>query len=340
MYPNYFYRYVTVILCSLLLLACQPVKDPQWALQGNTMGTTYHIKLVVPEQSELTEAQLQKKIDQLLIDVNHAMSTYQPDSELSRFNQLTDHQVVTLSQATRTVIEESIRLYHMTDGALDITVGPLVNLWGFGPKARPHTIPSDEVIEQTRLQTGVQHIQLSDEGISKAIPDLYIDLSSIAKGYGVDAVADLLEKQGVRDYLVEIGGEMRLSGHKADGSDWRVAIEKPESMDRAVQQIISIGDNGIATSGDYRNYYEENGVRYSHTIDPQTGKPIQHKLVSVTVVTPSCMTADGLATAINVMGFEKGKAFALEHNLAVLLINRQDGQFEAYNTPAFEPYLR
>ncbi|WP_416307541.1 FAD:protein FMN transferase [Neptunicella sp. SCSIO 80796] len=340
MYPNYFYRYLCVIACSLLLIACQPASEPQWALQGKTMGTTYHIKLVAPEQTELTETQLQQEIDQLLVDVNHAMSTYQPDSELSRFNQLTDHQVFPLSSATRTVVEESIRLYHMTDGALDITVGPLVNLWGFGPKARPHTIPDDELIEKTRLKTGVEKIQLTDEGITKTITDLYVDLSSIAKGYGVDVVAQLLERHGISNYLVEIGGEMRLSGHKLDGSDWRVAVEKPESMQRTVQQIISIGDNGIATSGDYRNYYEEDGIRYSHTIDPQTGKPIQHKLVSVTVVDPSCMTADGFATAINVMGFEKGKAFALEHNLAVLLINRENGQFKAYNTPAFEPYLR
>ena len=332
---------IFAILASIMLLsACQPAQDNLWSLEGRTMGTSYHIKLVAPQQFALSKVQLQQQIDAALVAVNDSMSTYQQDSELSKFNRLPADNLFPISAPLRKVLNESIRLQHLSNGVLDVTVGPLVNLWGFGPNARPEVIPSAEELQAARAKVGIEHIQLTEEGLSKDIDDLYIDLSTIAKGYGVDVVAELLEENAIDDYLVEIGGEMRLAGSKADGSEWRVAVEKPETSVRAVQQIISVGNNGLATSGDYRNYHEENGVRYSHLIDPATGKPITHNLVSVTVVHPSCMTADGLATAINVMGLEKGKAFAEENNLAVMLISRENGEFKTYNSPQFAAYLR
>ncbi|MDN4502570.1 FAD:protein FMN transferase [Alteromonadaceae bacterium BrNp21-10] len=332
-------RSLSFFVTLSLLSACEPAPDPHWLLQGRTMGTTYNVKLVTPE-SALTQATLQQQIDEALIAVNDSMSTYQQDSELSRFNQSEKGALIAVSPALRKVLNESIRLHQLSAGVLDVTVGPLVNLWGFGPKARPEVVPDDNAIQQAREQVGIEHIQLTDEGLSKDIDDLYVDLSTIAKGYGVDVIAELLEQQNIHDYLIEIGGEMRIAGSKQDGAEWRVAIEKPESTTRSVQQIISVGDNGIATSGDYRNYHEENGVRYSHLIDPFTGKPITHNLVSVTVVHPSCMTADGMATAISVMGLEKGITFAEENNLAVMLISREKDGFKTYNSPEFAAYLR
>ncbi|MBN7819515.1 FAD:protein FMN transferase [Bowmanella yangjiangensis] len=330
-------RLFSLGLLWLLLAACSPAPT-EVALAGKTMGTTYHIKFV--NHAKLDEQALQSEIDDALALVNKQMSTYDPDSELSRFNQWQSLEPFSLSPQTLKVMREAKRLGEISGGKLDVTVGPLVNLWGFGPKARPEHVPAQQIIDDAKAQTGLHKLLLQDRSASKTQPDLYVDLSTIAKGYGVDVVADILDAKGLHDYLVEIGGEMRLSGVKANSSPWRVAIEKPLSSERAVQQIISVGNNAVATSGDYRNYFEENGIRYSHLIDPTTGYPIQHNLVSVTVVHPSSMTADGLATAINIMGAEKGKAFAEEHNLAVLLITREKDGFKAYNSAEFEPFLQ
>jgi thiamine biosynthesis lipoprotein len=232
-----------------------------------------------------------------------------------------------------------LRIGELSKGYLDITVGPLVNLWGFGPQARPEVIPDEQTIAAIRDKVGLEKLTLQEGGVIKQHPEMYVDLSTVAKGFGVDQVAAILEKAGISNYLVEVGGEMRLSGAKANGIGWRIAIEKPVTHERAVQKLISIGDNALATSGDYRNYFEENGRRYSHLIDPKTGYPIQHNLVSVTVVHPSCVLADGFATAISVMGKEAGMAMALENSLAVMLITRENGEFKEYTTPQFEQYL-
>ncbi len=298
------------------------------------MGTTYNVKYVIGEQSEI--AGLQAQIDARLAEINKLMSTYDPTSELSRFNQNRYTKAYQLSEETALVIKEALRLGQLSDGVLDITVGPLVNLWGFGPNKRPEKTPDDATIEASREYVGLDKIQLNGTRLKKLHPLVYVDLSTIAKGYGVDEVAAILESQGVENYLVEIGGEMRVAGQRGDGSEWIIAIEKPVSTERSVQRYISIGRNAIATSGDYRLFYEEKGVRYSHLIDPRTGKPIQHNLVSVTVVDKSSMTADGLATAFNVMGWEEAKALAEEYQLAVYLIRKVDGDFEEYASKEFE----
>ena len=201
---------------------------------------------------------------------------------------------------------------------------------------RPETIPSEEDVAAVREYVGLDKLQVQGNALVKGHPQLYVDLSTIAKGYGVDVVADLLEENGIHNYLVEIGGEMRVKGEKGDGSPWLIAIEKPVSNQRAVQKVVSIGENAIATSGDYRNYYEQDGTRYSHLIDPRTGKPIQHNTVAVTVVHKSSMTADGLATAFNVMGWEDAIEVAEANDIAVFIIRRKDKDFEEYTSPAFE----
>jgi len=298
------------------------------------MGTTYNVKFVSIDA--VNKLELTQQIEQSLIDINLLMSTYIQDSELSRFNQWNSIKPFPISATTLKVLNEAKRLSDMSEGMLDVTVGPLVNLWGFGPKSQPVKIPTEALINMTRKLVGIDKLTIGPSWASKAEPALYVDLSTIAKGYAVDQLAELLGTHAITNYLVEIGGEMRLSGVKKSGTPWKIAIEKPETEQRAVQKIISIGTNAVATSGDYRNYYESDGVRYSHLINPNTGYPISHNLVSVTVVHPSSMTADGLATALNVMGKDKALALAETFNIAVLLITKEKDNFTEYTSSKFE----
>jgi thiamine biosynthesis lipoprotein len=298
------------------------------------MGTTYNVKFVPVVGVDKQE--LRQQIEQKLININQLMSTYIPDSELSRFNQWRNLEPFPMSIQTLKVLNEAKRLGDMSAGLLDVTVGPLVNLWGFGPQSRPIKIPTDKLIKMTKLQTGLDKLIIGKTWASKTQPELYVDLSTIAKGYAVDQLAELLAASKITNYLVEIGGEMRLAGVKASGIPWKIAIEKPETNQRTIQKIISIGTNAVATSGDYRNYYETDGVRYSHLINPNTGYPIRHNLVSVTVVHPSSMTADGLATALNVMGKEKALELADTYNIAVLLITKEKGVYNEYTSAKFD----
>jgi thiamine biosynthesis lipoprotein len=323
-----------IVVISTMLIACSPPKDQETHITGPTMGTTYNVKFV-PVVGVDTE-KLKQQIEKSLIDINLLMSTYIKDSELSRFNQWNSVEPFPMSTQTLKVLNEAKRLGAMSAGLLDVTVGPLVNLWGFGPQSRPVKIPTEERINLTKEQIGLDKLIVGPSWASKTEPTLYVDLSTIAKGYAVDQLAELLGTHEITNYLVEIGGEMRLSGIKASGTPWKIAIEKPETDQRSVQKIISIGTNAVATSGDYRNYYETDGVRYSHLINPNTGYPISHNLVSVTVIHPSSMTADGLATALNVMGKEKALELAETFNIAVLLITKEKDGFKEYTSAKFE----
>lgn len=308
------------------------------SLSGNTMGTTYHIKVVHSES--LPDVQLlQAEIDLALEKVNDQMSTYRPNSELSLFNQMTRNAQMEVSPDTAKVIAEGIELYKITDGALDITLGPLVNLWGFGPDKRPTTVPTAEMIAEAKARTGIESLSLSGNKVSKQNPDLYVDLSSIAKGFGVDKVAALLDKYQPQGYLVEIGGEISLSGTKPDGSLWVIAIEQPSDKAIDAQQIISLKNMAMATSGDYRNYYEEDGQRFSHLIDPRTGYPINHRLASVTVLHEESMAADGYATAMMVLGTQASLELANREHLAIMLIEKQDEGFKVLYSEAFKPFV-
>ncbi|HCM47588.1 MAG TPA: FAD:protein FMN transferase ApbE [Colwellia sp.] len=326
----------------LALSACFPSNNTgqeEILLQGRTMGTTYNIK-VVGTKEQVEALNLQQKIDALLKQVNQEMSTYIKSSEISIFNQSTSTESIEVSPGFARVLKESIRLGQLSEGKLDVTVGPLVNLWGFGPEQRPDKVPSEELLAATKKRVGLQYLVLEGNLLAKKIPDLYIDLSTTAKGYGVDVVAELIEKNGITNYLVEIGGELRLKGFKSTGELWAIAVEKPLTNERSVQEVIIPRDNAVATSGDYRIYFEADGVRFSHIIDPATGKPINHKLVSVTVIHPSSMTADGLSTALMVMGMEEGIAFATENNLAALFISKTENGFDEQFTVKFKQYLK
>jgi thiamine biosynthesis lipoprotein len=298
------------------------------------MGTTYNVKFLAVEGLDIQK--LKRQIDQSLFDINQLMSTYIKDSELSRFNQWDSVEPFPMSAQTIEVLNEAKRLGVMSNGLLDVTVGPLVNLWGFGPQSRPEKIPTKQMIKNTQQHIGLDKLTVGPSWASKAQPTLYVDLSTIAKGYAVDQLTAILQANRITNFLVEIGGEMRLAGIKASGKPWKIAIEKPENTQRSVQKIISIGDNAVATSGDYRIYYEQDGVRYSHLINPNTGYPIKHNLVSVTVIHASSMTADGLATALNVMGKHQALDLATQYDLAVLLITKEKDGFTEYTSAKFE----
>lgn len=335
-----------VVLLTISIAACFPSNDSaksEILLQGQTMGTTYNIK-VVATLEQVKALRLRNKIDVLLKQVNQEMSTYIPDSEISQFNQSNSGEVFTVSDGFARVLKESIRLGELSNGKLDITVGPLVNLWGFGPEQRPEKVPSEAMLTSTSARVGLENLHLKGNQLSKDIPNLYVDLSTTAKGYGVDVVAELIESNGIVNYLVEIGGEMRLKGFKHTGELWAIAIEKPildpSGEQRAVHQVIIPKDNAVATSGDYRNYFEADGKRFSHIIDPETGRPINHNLVSVTVIHPSSLTADGLSTTLMVMGTEKGLEFAESNNLAALFIYKTDNGFSERFTIKFKQYLK
>ncbi|GGB33674.1 FAD:protein FMN transferase [Oceanisphaera marina] len=345
---SYITKWLAPLGLAFLLVACKPADtkaplvSPEQHLTGNTMGTYYSIKIT--DIDEARAQALQQEIDRRLELVNDQMSTYRHDSELSRFNQFAEAGRFEVSADTAKVVTAALKLGQLTEGKLDVTVGPLVNLWGFGPDARPIRIPSEQQLSQVKARTGLEFLSVEYDVagayLHKQNPELYVDLSSIAKGFGVDMVAEYLSSQGLSDYLVEIGGELRLSGVNGHGKPWTVAVEKPGNGTGSVQQVVVAGNNAVATSGDYRNYYELDGRRLSHTIDPTTGQPITHALASVTVIHPSCMIADGLATALTVMGPEQALAFAEQHELAVYLLTKTEDGFRVDMTSAFKKYSR
>jgi FAD:protein FMN transferase len=331
-----------ILSCNLLLSAraqAAPGDDPV-VVTGPTMGTGYAVKFY-PGTIDVDIQRIQSQIDALLERINNQMSTWRADSELSRFNKSSSTDWFPVSTELAYVVEAAAAVSSLSGGAFDVTVGPVVNLWGFGPDRGSGEIPSQSQIREAMERVGYRQLlaRSSPAALRKQRPDLYVDLSAIAKGFAVDEVTRLLDDWHIPSYLVEIGGELRARGAKGDGSAWNVAIERPLSGERTVQDVVALGNVAIATSGDYRNYVENDGQRYSHTIDPHTGLPIAHGVASVSVITASAMQADALATAIMVMGPEEGYGLAVKEALAVQLILRADDGFRVMMTPQFEHYL-
>ncbi len=333
---------LVLAFCLSLLTGCDAFQSEPVRLQGETMGTTWHATINQLPADQNTE-QLQTALEQVLKTVNDQMSTWQSDSELSLFNQQQGLGWFPVSPELVTVVETALQVSEQSGGVYDITVGPLVNLWGFGPgKSVGRTsAPAAAEVDAARAQIGYHKlsVQKNPPALRKAQADLYVDLSSIAKGYGVDQAGRYLEAHGVQNYMLEIGGEVRTRGLSQRGDDWRIAIEKPLDLGRAVQQGMRLSNAGLATSGDYRNFFSERGKRYSHTIDPASGYPVQHSLASVSVVTENTTLADAYATMLMAMGEVKGKAFADAHGLKAYFIWRTDEGFDHYATPGFEPLL-
>lgn len=308
-------------------------------IEGATMGTSYRI-LVDAEGADTAE--LAESVAARLDQIEQRMSTWQSDSEVSRFNRFAADEWFPVSEDTARVVAESLRIAKASGGQFDVTVAPLIRLWHFDGESGNRTVPTDESIAETRQHVGWQKLQvrIDPPALLKSDPQLEINLSAIAKGYAVDEVAKLMTEAGYSRHLVEIGGEMRASGHKPDGTQWRVGIEAPVAGQRGLyqNQPLPLEDQAIATSGDYRNFFEVDGKRYSHTIDPATGRPVTHSVASVSIIADSCMLADGLATAINVLGIERGLALAEQEGVAVFVIHRDGDRLAeeaSTNFPAF-----
>lgn len=344
--------YSIVISAGLFISGCDTENNPGdekvtiaksdseiYEIAGPIMGTSYHIKVVLTRNNQQLD-NLRNGVAEGLTRIDRLMSTYKPDSEISKFNRTPINQWFSVSTETFEVISLGQSISEASNGNYDMTVGPLVNSWGFGPSGKPVKIPDEGQLQEIMKRVGFNHLKLDAKALSiLKDADVYLDLSSIAKGYAVDVVASYLESQGVENYLVEVGGEIRAQGAKPGGDIWRLAIESPTVGQRSIYKVLELTNAGLATSGDYRNYYEEDGVRYSHTIDPFTGKPVQHKLTSVSVIRPTSAEADAMATMFMVMGTEQGYKFAVEHNIAAYFIYRSEDGFESKLTKQFDVYL-
>ena len=334
-------RFMIRVSCLLLFSACgsQP-QDATLEFSGISMGTGYTVKLLPPADG-IDTASLGKKISAILESVDTRMSTYLPGSELSRLNSNPSLEWIPVSPELFTVLQLALEVSRITNGTFDITVGRLVNLWGFGPEQVPETIPDEGTIRREAEKTGYFKLRLdaATSSIRKTQPDLYIDLSGIAQGYAADRVADALDAVPVENYLIDVSGEIRASGHNGSGQEWRIGIEKPDSGVRTVKRIIELRRSGMATSGDYRNFYIRNGKRYAHIIDPRTGHPIEHQLASVSVLHESAALADALATGLLVLGTEPARTLAEQNGIAAYFLTRSGEGFTESYTPLFAPYL-
>lgn len=310
--------------------------------QGRTMGTTYEIKLAGVRMEGEALATIQRRVDDELIAVNAAMSTYISDSEISRFNRRPGGIPMEIGDRFRDVMERSFDIFEQTGGVFDPTLGVLIDLWGFGAGSTPGApAPAEEEIGESLEKMGFDRIRLTPGGLSKEEDGLEINLSAIAKGYGVDRIAALLEAEGFRNVYVEIGGELVCRGLNANGVPWRIGIQIPEpEAEEMAMRVLSLRNRALATTGDYRNFLGEDGRRRHHVLDPRTGRPVEHRLASVSVLAADCMTADAIATALYVMGAEEGMAW-LEGvpEVDALFIDRDTDGFILTATPGFEETL-
>jgi len=314
------------------------------SVQGETMGTFWSVRAVMP--AELSLVSRARGIQAVLDLVDGQMSTYKPGSALSRFNAAPAGTWHVLPAECFEVARHALQVARESDGAYDPTVGPLVNLWGFGPDAARREPPSREAIEAAREHIGWSRLTLDAVTHSVFQPGgVYLDLSSVAKGYAVDLLGRELDRAGIDAWLVEVGGEMKGKGRKPDGSPWRIGIERPGAAKGAVQsidqlsQVVCLSGRAIATSGDYRRHFDADGVTYSHHIDPRTGWPVPHAVASVSVLAGDAMQADPMGTLLTVLGPEQGMAYARERGIAVMFILHGARGLEERLSPAFEVAL-
>jgi thiamine biosynthesis lipoprotein len=330
------------LLAGLLVLAplggCRR-PPPAEHFNGETMGTTYSVTITALPQG-VSRERIQSTIDDILSDIDRHLSTYDPASEISRFNASESTVAVPVSAELGAVVAIAQSVSEASGGAFDATVGPLVRAWGFGENAQAMpAAPDAEMLARLRSTTGYTRLRLSDHDrtLTKAVPELQLDVAGIAPGYAVDLIARRFELLGVSDFLVELGGEVRAKGRSPAGRPWRVAVEAPLAGERRPYAIVELDGAGTSTSGDYRDFRIVDGRRISHTIDPRTGEPVTNRLASVCVVHPSAAYADAYATALMVLGAEEGMKLAQRLNLAALFIVREgdDAGFKEQSTAAF-----
>ncbi|UWQ39628.1 FAD:protein FMN transferase (plasmid) [Leisingera aquaemixtae] len=331
-------RFLLALILPAVLLAsgCWFGSEPEEVrLSGQTMGTTYSVTAI---GADLDQERLAAEVEATLAAVNAKMSNWDPASEVSTFSAARSTAPVRVSPEFAHVLAAANDVHEKTGGKFDVTLGPLIELWGFGPRKPEDPVPSDAAIAKALEGVGQARLLTLDAGagtLKKSAPQTGINLSAIAKGYGVDAVAQTLQGFGVENYMVEIGGDLVTKGQNAKGEAWRIGIEKPDAAAQTVQLIVPVSNLGLATSGDYRNYFEHEGQRYSHILDPVAGRPVTHRTASVTVIAENAMLADAWATAMLVLGSTDGLKLAEQHKLAVFFIDRdvQAGE-DAYMTSA------
>jgi len=329
---------ISVFFLPLFLLAAFGYAK-ETLISGQTMGTTYHIKVVTGNSKKISG--LKEKIEKRLEEINKSMSTYRKDSEISRFNALKiPRQKFKVSRDFAQVIIESKKLYRLTDGAWDGSIYPLINLWGFGMSERKNRIPPKEKIARFLRDVGFDNIDLVDgRYLLKKKASISIDLASIAKGYAVDKVAELIKKEEIKNFLVEIGGEVYASGVRKDGRCWRIGVNRPrkEAPYDEIYKIVTLKDKAFATSGDYRIFFEVKGKRYSHILNPKTGYPVAKGVVSVSIIAGTCAFADGLATAVMVMGRKKGLELVngLDGAECLIVVQDKNGSFKDFASSGF-----
>jgi thiamine biosynthesis lipoprotein len=331
---NFVYLQPVIVVSLLAALTGCGFSDRVEEFSGPTMGSTYTIKYVRNSDSPSLE-KLKQETEAILAEVDQQMSTYRPDSVIEQFNDAPAGTCQPMPDAVFKLVDIGRELNALSEGAFDLTLEPLLNLWGFGPKARVESVPDAAALAAAQAQTGMQHLRRDGDQLCKDA-DVQVDFNSIAAGYTVDQIVQRFVELGVHSTLVEVTGELKAIGKKPDGNPWRIALEEPLVDQRIAQRIIELDGYGVSTSGDYRNYFEEGGQRYSHTLDPATGAPITHKLAAVTVIDPSTLRADGLSTVLMVLGTERGMALAERLGVAAFFVTRRDNSFVTEGSSTFE----
>lgn len=326
---------------SLCMLLAGCARTPQeLVLSGPTMGTTYSVKVAAPPAGIHANV-VRVAVDEVLERIDRDMSGYRDDSTISRFNASASTEWFEVSDDLVKVVGAALKVSEQSQGALDISVAPLVNLWGMGPAGERAQLPSDDEIQQVQARVGYRRLQVREQSpaLRKGLPELTVDLNAVAPGYAVDLLAARLSSMGVVNFMIDIGGEVRARGRNARGESWRIAVERPVDAQPEPYAIVQLDNMSITTSGEYRHYVMRDGHRYSHTIDPRTGRPVEHTLASVVVISATSLEADAWATAFNVLGAQAGYALAAQREMPVMFIVEEGGKLRNRMTPQFGKYL-
>ncbi|KKO01395.1 hypothetical protein LCGC14_0116060 [marine sediment metagenome] len=333
MFPRIAWPVIAVALVTALT-GCFSSEAPVSEIYGSAMGSTYSVKWVSVDGAPDEQA-LQKSIDELLGQFDREVSTWRADSDLALFNAESGGICMTMPTSVLELATLANTLHRQSGGSFDVTVGPLLKLWGFHGGNGAQIIPSEEALAQVLSGVGQQRLRIEGNRLCKDA-NISVDVSAVAAGYMVDKLVEHLGSFGITSYMVEVTGELKAAGLKPGRRPWRIAIEEPRDHNRVAQLIIPLDGYGVSTSGDYRNYFEFEGKRYSHTFDPASGKPVMHQLAAVTVLRPSAAEADGLSTILLVKGPKDGWQFAMDNDIAALFVIRKNEGFVSRSTPQFK----
>lgn len=332
MLHKYSLRLLAPALLVAMLAACGG--DRLESFGGPTMGSRYSIQYVRKANGP-EPVHVQAAVETILAQVDQQLSTYRSDSDIQRFNDLPANHCQVMPDSILQLVEVGEQLSRESAGSFDLTVEPLLNLWGFGPQSREERVPDAQALSLVRQRVGHEHLRIEGDQLCKDAA-VEVDFNSIAAGYAVDLIAAKLSQMGVDSFLAEATGELKAVGTKPDGTPWRVALEEPRDDQQVAERIIAIDGDGVSTSGDYRHYFEQDGRRYSHTLDASTGAPVTHSLAAVTVIHASALMADGLSTLLLILGPERGWDYAQQHKVAAFFLIRTGTGFEAHGSEVFE----